>query len=870
MVVPAVGKPATRRKPARPYQSRVINPHRDLKRVWSDARRDEMSYPNGKVAESLAGATTVDTFSYSRHQKKFDSIAANKMHFSGGLHRNYTNLWLDNLDHTTGNYTETNVSTARTSTAPDLTTNATRVTATGSGNIQHSIDQDIAVTNTTQYVVQTLIRASNASLVFMRASTETTAHAFFDIDHGSVRSIGAGADAAMIRKYVIDDNGTEIIYYRIALVYTATSTTTETYEVGLSTSNGVFTFEQAGEHFDIWGSLRIENAFPVDLIVDTDGVQENKASDTVTIDNTNDEFVEGTEGSITVAFRPWFFHTDKDANIIQIRNTATDELHIRWASGSNDIFFEYHVGGVLQGSTFFDINMVRGKLTIITVTWKASEFKLYVSGELEATDSSGSVTDLGGAGSTVRLGHDSVGSTTAWLDGEMVYLDSRTSVMYADEVRALKDQIIIDEDEIHPDLMFYAPYTDDTSARFSLEGASDVKLIAVDGDGSFVDRDTGFLTQASVNIGRIEEKGLLASHTVTNPLLQNRDLSTTWATTGSTISINDRVSRDGTINADKVVEDGSSGEHRVHQAQSITSGDEHVYSGYVFIGERTHCILRLSNTTVFGTPEPEIHINITNGTIDAEVGAVNNSEIEVLDDGWLFVWMQVTAVATGSSNAIFLLDDGSFTGSYSGDSASGAYFYGGMVEEGKFPTRTIFTTTSQLSRAFDLVQYDNRNGQILNNTSGSIIFAFTPQFAHGEIFSSNRIVDFGITSTTTIQFLYVNNAEAYKVIVFDGGVQQANLFSGLFAVRNETIVMAATYKTNEVKFFIDGAQEGATDVSANIPDVHGTMTVGNRLASSPVLSADGHVAELKTYRRILTAEEIARETYKIQRKMGLL
>jgi hypothetical protein len=142
-----------------------------------------------------------------------------------------------------------------------------------------------------------------------------------------------------------------------------------------------------------------------------------------------------------------------------------------------------------------------------------------------------------------------------------------------------------------------------------------------------------------------------------------------WTKAGATISQNITVSPDDTLNADKLVEDSSTGQHRVQQAVTTVSGTSYTYSVYLKAGERTVVTMRAIGTTTFAA----CTINLTAGTISSVtgVGTITNA-----GNGWYRVSVTGTADSTTSTCYVNLSNAGI---NYTGDGSSGAFVWGAQL-----------------------------------------------------------------------------------------------------------------------------------------------------------------------------------------------
>ncbi len=144
-----------------------------------------------------------------------------------------------------------------------------------------------------------------------------------------------------------------------------------------------------------------------------------------------------------------------------------------------------------------------------------------------------------------------------------------------------------------------------------------------------------------------------------------------WTKTGSTITANATTSPDGTVNADKLVENTAvSTQHRVQQAVTTVSGTRYTYTAYLKAGERTVVTMRAIGASTFAG----CTINLTAGTISAITGTAT---ITNAGNGWYRVSVTGTADSTTTTCYVNLTDGSSIT--YTGDGVSGAFLWGAQL-----------------------------------------------------------------------------------------------------------------------------------------------------------------------------------------------
>lgn len=221
--------------------------------------------------------------------------------------------------------------------------------------------------------------------------------------------------------------------------------------------------------------------------------------------------------------------------------------------------------------------------------------------------------------------------------------------------------------------------------------------------GTYYDAQ-GVLQTAAVDEQRLthdpetgEALGLLIEEQRTNLLLWSEAFDdAAWTKQRATITNNAATAPDGTLTADKLVEDDSLGTHNVLQdLVSAIDGQTYTDSIYVKAAGRNRCRFNL-----LGTAIPNIFFSLDLTLTES------TSNSEYLGDGWHRVFVSETASGTGSVRLLIQPEDDSGTATYQGDGTSGTYIWGAQLEAGAFPTSYIKTEGAQVTRAEDNASVD--------------------------------------------------------------------------------------------------------------------------------------------------------------------
>ena len=176
-----------------------------------------------------------------------------------------------------------------------------------------------------------------------------------------------------------------------------------------------------------------------------------------------------------------------------------------------------------------------------------------------------------------------------------------------------------------------------------------------------------------------EALGLSVWEARTNLLLRSQEFdNASWTKTRSSVAANQIIAPDGTLTADKLVEDGTAAAtHALSQTfAGFVSGTVYTVSIFFKAGERTQARVQFSSaafTTAIGSI-----FNISTGAVVSSDAGIT-ATITAGGNGWYRCTITATATATASAGInIFPAVAGS--SSYDGDNYSGIYLWGAQLE----------------------------------------------------------------------------------------------------------------------------------------------------------------------------------------------
>ncbi len=153
-----------------------------------------------------------------------------------------------------------------------------------------------------------------------------------------------------------------------------------------------------------------------------------------------------------------------------------------------------------------------------------------------------------------------------------------------------------------------------------------------------------------------------------------------WTKSASSISSNATTAPDGTLTADKIIEDTSGGPHEIIQRNTLIAGQTYVVSLFAKAAERTRIRITLDGIAFGGTPYLANFDLSTGATLFVSSGL--QAAIQSVGD-WYRISVVSPVVTTSVFNSLakFSLVSGATTG-YTGDGTSGLFIWGAQVEYG--------------------------------------------------------------------------------------------------------------------------------------------------------------------------------------------
>jgi len=287
----------------------------------------------------------------------------------------------------------------------------------------------------------------------------------------------------------------------------------------------------------------------------------------------------------------------------------------------------------------------------------------------------------------------------------------------------------------------------------------------------------------------------------TNLITYSEDFSNSyWIKGDSTVSINQAISPDGSLNADKLTPNNITAIAFIYY-QVTLSASNYTFSFFVKYNGRQYLQLLFgsSASTDFS------NFDLINGIVTSGTGEIKNYGND---------WYKISLTANVNSGAtqIYLLsiDNASSlrAASSTGNGIDGYYIFGAQIEEGTYPTSYIPTNGTAITRAAETAT-GSGDAATFNDSEGVLMAEISALDSSTQQFSISNG-----TSSSAVKFLYLSN-NVFRFEVRDNLVTQVSINITLFDV-TENIKAAGKYKENDFALWVNGFKLGI-DTSGTIP-----------------------------------------------------
>jgi hypothetical protein len=249
-----------------------------------------------------------------------------------------------------------------------------------------------------------------------------------------------------------------------------------------------------------------------------------------------------------------------------------------------------------------------------------------------------------------------------------------------------------------------------------------------------------------------------------------------WIQSAASATANATTSPEGTLTADKLIEDATTGVHSIYQVYSAVSGTTYTMSFTAKAAERTWVRTR-----------GEIGINYFNlaaGTVGTTAGGVT-ATITAVGNGWYRCVATKTSAVTGVTNSQIAPTTADNVDSYAGTAGSGVYLWGAQLVQGSVPGDYRATTSAALPCLYADYNGALRARKLCENNAATI--------AHFMDSSSSTIAAGVFTGFAKIKAGERTSATMYlvdSVGIVSGSVSTFNLTTGVVTTGTQASIVS--------------------------------------------------------------------------------
>jgi hypothetical protein len=316
-----------------------------------------------------------------------------------------------------------------------------------------------------------------------------------------------------------------------------------------------------------------------------------------------------------------------------------------------------------------------------------------------------------------------------------------------------------------------------------------------------------------------------------------------WSKLNATISANAAVSPSGYQDADKLIDNSTSGTHVAFQAYSFASAAAHTISVFAKAAEITS--INIFNNVVAGF---NATFNLSNGTVTS-VASGGTATITAYGNGWYRCAVTATASIAFTNTQFRLVQSGNT--SYVGNGTDGAFIWGAQIETGSYVTSYIPSLSTSVTRVADVASKTGISS-LIGQTEGTLFAEVdlsrvntNPLIVISDGGDANRIQISFLSATTLFATIRVAGVSAnYSVTIptipAAGGVYK----------------MALGYKVNDYCFALNGTTYADTSSRA----VPACNKIGLGTSATELAFLNDRIAQAIVFPTRLSNTELAQLT----------
>jgi hypothetical protein len=343
-----------------------------------------------------------------------------------------------------------------------------------------------------------------------------------------------------------------------------------------------------------------------------------------------------------------------------------------------------------------------------------------------------------------------------------------------------------------------------------------------------------------------EDGVFLLEKAATNLVTYSEDFTqSNWIKTDVTVSSNQTISPDGTLNADLIIANSTTATHKL---QTNESGLNQLNPVSVYVKSAGYNNIQIAS---WANPANYINFNIANGTV-TKLGSVAPTiyGIESVGNGWYRVWANVQGSGSGSVGIHMISsDDSVWNESFTGDGVSGLYLWGGQIESGNLSS--YIPTQGSIQTRVQETASDSGNSEVFNDSEGVL---FADIAALSDDGTSRRISLTDVSGSTFLNLVSIELDESsgiLKAFVSDNtniGILQGNI------IQTQYNKIALKYNASSISLYVNGFELDSNN-TPNLPNGLKILDFNNG-QSNQISEFYGKTKELGYYDTALTDLEL--------------
>ncbi len=339
---------------------------------------------------------------------------------------------------------------------------------------------------------------------------------------------------------------------------------------------------------------------------------------------------------------------------------------------------------------------------------------------------------------------------------------------------------------------------------------------------------------------------LLLEPSRTNDIQRTEEFDNSyWTKYDTSVSANQIVSPDGSVTADKLIEDTGTSNHMIGRSFSFTSGTTYAVSVFVKENGRDLEIAAGNPNTWRGSAK----YNLSTGSVQSTT--YGTASIENFGNGWYRCVLVGEAIATSSTNLLFKLVSGTNT-SYTGDGSSGVYLWGAQREIGSYQTSYIsWDGSGSTTRSADVCNGSGTSAEF--NDSEGVLFAEIAALADDGTSRRITITDNSSSYINIVSLELDESTNTLKGFVSDNSGNLTTV-STTNLNQDENNKIALKYNSASTNLYVNGSEVDSVS-STNLPT--GLIKLDfDSGRSDEIQGFYGRVKQVMTFKTALSDSEL--------------